>query len=196
MANTGDNLLVRFDSEPEGRGRGNNLGKDITDMFKWTGFAFDPSLDLNEDGSVDELDVEYGCWSAYDDNGNGIIDQDDLNLIGDANGDFVIDRLDLAYVAPCIYDLNNNGVIDVWDGVFEPCDEPGSPDSEFESWLCDNQVDDDGNILWAYYDEAWVFTIADLVLLNQVVTNEGIKNLQIRFYPWSTTTFEQAPEPQ
>jgi hypothetical protein len=44
--------------------------------------------------------------------------------------------------------------------------------------------------LWEYYDEEWVFNIADLVYQNQVVINEGIKNLQIRFYPVDTTTFE------
>ena len=44
--------------------------------------------------------------------------------------------------------------------------------------------------LWEYYEDVWVFNIADLVYQNQVVTNEGIKNLQIRFYPVATTTFE------
>jgi hypothetical protein len=196
MANTGDDLLIRFDPEPEGKGNGKTLGKDITDMFLWTGFAFDPVLDLNEDGTVDELDVEYACWSPYDSNNDGIIDQIDLDALGDANGDGSVDRLDLVFVAPCDYDLNGTGIIDVWDGVFEPCEEGVSPDSEFETWLCVNKLDALGNILWEYYDEKWVFTIADLVYHNQVVTNEGIKNLQIRFYPVATTTFEQAPDPE
>ena len=45
--------------------------------------------------------------------------------------------------------------------------------------------------LWACYDDpVWVFSIADLVLQNQVVVNDGVKNLQIRFYPVATTTFD------
>ena len=63
------------------------------------------------------------------------------------------------------------------------------PDNEFENWLADNTVNADGEILWQYYNEAWVFSIADLVYLNQVVTNNGIKNIQLRFYPVSTTEF-------
>ena len=44
-------------------------------------------------------------------------------------------------------------------------------------------------IPYGNYNEEWAFTIADLVYLNQVVTNEGIKNIQIRFYPKDTTEF-------
>jgi hypothetical protein len=183
MSDTGD-MLVRFDSEPEGKGKGKTLGKNITDMFLWTGFVFDPSLDLNGDGVVDELDVEYACWSAYDDDGDGYITESDLAAHQ------ITDRLELASIAPCVYDLNSNGVIDQWDGEFDPWYDGIVPDSEFEAWLYDNMTADDGTILWEYYDEHWVFDIADLVYQNQLVTNEGIKNLQIRFYPVATTSFE------
>jgi hypothetical protein len=183
MSDTGD-MLVRFDSEPEGKGKGKTLGKNITDMFLWTGFVFDPSLDLNGDGVVDELDVEYACWSAYDDDGDGYITESDLAAHQ------ITDRLELASIAPCVYDLNSNGVIDQWDGEFDPWYDGIVPDSEFEAWLYDNMTADDGTILWKYYDEHWVFDIADLVYQNQLVTNEGIKNLQIRFYPVATTSFE------
>jgi hypothetical protein len=300
MVSTED-MLVRFDSEPEGKGRGKNQGKDITDMFMWSGWVFQPILDLNGDGAVNELDVEYACWSAYDFDGDGIIEDSDLvATIWDANGDTNIDRLDLALIAPCSYDANGNGVIDPWDGIYDP-EDPTEPNSEFETWLFDNtegyvfpmsldlngdgavdeldveyacwsayDFDGDGIIedsdlvatiwdangdtnidrldlaliapcsydangngvidpwdgiydpedptepnsefetwlddnipsgtsisdyfvpLWAYYDPdepVWVFTIADLVYQNQVVTNEGIKNLQIRFYPVDSTEF-------
>jgi hypothetical protein len=277
----GEYLLVRFDSELTGKGRGKNVGKDMTDMFMWSGSVFHGSLDLNGDGAVNELDVEYGCWSAYDTNGNGVIDYDpdllgigdangdgtidrldlahvapcaydldsngeisegefdnwldlnqegwvfplgldlnddgavneldveydcwsaydtngngvieydpDLLAIGDANLDTSIDRLDLAYVSPCAYDLDSNGVIDPWDGSYDEAD-------EFENWLEDkipgDQTEADFLVdLWEHYETpVWVFTIADLVYHNQVVTNEGIKNLQIRFYPVATTEFER-----
>ena len=200
MSDSGENTLIRFDPEPEGKGKGKTLGKDITDMFLWTGFVFDPSLDLNADGVVDELDVEYACWSGYDVDGDGVITNTDLvTLVTDVSGpdygtsDGIIDRWDLAYIAPCPYDLSKNGLIDAWDGVFDPWYDGITPNSEFEAWLYDNMTETVDGVtitLWEYYEEAWVFNIADLVYQNQVVTNEGIKNLQIRFYPVATTTFE------
>jgi len=86
----------------------------------------------------------------------------------------------------CEYDTNGDGVIS-YDGNI---DMDNFPDCEFEEWLQDNETNEFGNPLWAHYDEEWVFTIADLVYLNQVVTNQGIKNLQIRFYPVATTVFK------
>ena len=243
--------LVRFDSEPTGKGRGKTLGKEITDMFMWSGWVFHWSLDINGDEAVNELDVEYSCWSAYDTDGNGIIDYDpDILAIGDANIDGNIDRLDLAYVAPCAYDLNNDGVIDAtefdnwltlneqgWvfppsldlnddgvvdnldveydciqlcgsvlgciydldnDGDIDPFDGSYDEADEFENWLEDkipgDQTEADFYVtLWVHYETpVWVFTIADLVYNNQLITNQGIKNLQIRFYPVDGTTFSES----
>jgi len=247
----GEYLLVRFDSEPAGKGRGKNVGKDITDMFMWSGWVFHGSLDLNGDGVVDELDVEYDCWSDYDYDGDGIIedsdlaetiwdedvdgdiDRDDLVLIApcsydlnsdsvidagefdnwlnlnqegwvfplglDLNGDGMVDNQDVVYdciynecggVACCKYDLDSNGVIDPWDGSYDEAD-------EFENWLEDKIPGDQTEadfwvVLWEHYETpVWVFTIADLVYHNQVISNYGIKNLQIRFYPVATTEFER-----
>jgi len=247
----GEYLLVRFDSEPAGKGRGKNVGKDITDMFMWSGWVFHGSLDLNGDGVVDELDVEYDCWSDYDYDGDGIIedsdlaetiwdedvdgdiDRDDLVLIApcsydlnsdgvidagefdnwlnlnqegwvfplglDLNGDGMVDNQDVVYdciynecggVACCKYDLDSNGVIDPWDGSYDEAD-------ELENWLEDKIPGDQTEadfwvVLWEHYETpVWVFTIADLVYHNQVISNYGIKNLQIRFYPVATTEFER-----
>lgn len=248
--------LVRFDSEPAGKGRGKTQGKDITDMFMWTGWVFHPILDVNLDDNVNELDViadscpwdadangvidatELQAWKdayggvGYDANGdgpineldviadscpydadaNGVIDatefQDwlDDNTQGwvfppslDLNGDGDVNELDVAEECgdslaslTCPYDLNSDGVIDPWDGVYNEAD-------EFENWLEDKIPGDQDSTdfwvtLWAHYDTpVWVFTIADLVYNNQVITNQGIKNLQIRFYPVATTNFDPAP---
>jgi len=187
MSDSGENTLVRFDPDPQDKGKGKSLGKNITDMFLWTGFVFHPSLDLNDDGVVDELDTEYACWSQYDYDEDGLIETEDLSYYG------LMDRSDLALASPCIYDLNTNGIIDEWDGEFDPWQDGIVPDSEFEAWLYDNMtatIDGVTVTLWEYYNEEWVFNIADLVYQNQVVINEGIKNLQIRFFPVETTTFE------
>lgn len=44
--------------------------------------------------------------------------------------------------------------------------------------------------------DLWVFNLfdADLVIQNQTLTNDGVKNLQIRFYPQQTTEFVPAYE--
>jgi hypothetical protein len=61
--------LFRFDSQPNGKGRGKSMGKDITNMFMWTGCVYQPILDTNDDGAVNELDVP----DSYDTNSiNGI----------------------------------------------------------------------------------------------------------------------------
>ena len=185
MVSTED-MLVRFDSEPEGKGRGKNQGKDITDMFMWSGWVFHWSLDLNQDGEVDHEDVEYACWSSFDTNADGIIDAAERS----------------GGLPPCVYDLDSSSAIEPWDGVYDP-EDPAEPNSEFETWLEDNipsgtSISDYFIPLWAYYDPdepVWVFTIADLVYQNQVVTNLGIKNLQIRFYPVDSTEFTPA-EPE
>jgi hypothetical protein len=37
----------------------------------------------------------------------------------------------------------------------------------------------------------WIFNIADLVVTEQGLVNDGTKLLQIRFYPKDRTTFEE-----
>ena len=89
----------------------------------------------------------------------------------DDNGDGVIDENDV----PISYDDlanggNGNGTID--------------PD-EFENWR-DDQVDAG---LATYYENEWIFNIADLVVTQQDITNDGTKLLQVRFYPVATTEY-------
>lgn len=181
--------LYRFDGDSD-KGKGKSQGQDITNMFLWSGFVFHPDLDVTGDGVVDELDV-IAASCPYDADRNGIITNDEYLVWSsahpdpdDINGDGVANSLDVI-ADTCPYDTDKDGVI-YYDGNY---DESTFPDCEFENWLSDNVVNEEGETLWQYYAEEWVFTMADLVYLNQVVTNEGIKNLQIRFYPKDTTEF-------
>ena len=181
--------LYRFDGDSD-KGKGKPQAKYLTNMFLWSGLVFHPELDVTGDGVVNESDV-IAATCPYDTNQNGTIDPDEflawsVDTSGgvDITGDGNINSLDVI-ADTCPYDANQDGVIS-YDGNF---DETTFPDNEFENWLADNTVNADGEILWQYYNEAWVFSIADLVYLNQVVTNNGIKNIQLRFYPVSTTEF-------
>ena len=182
--------LHRFDGDSD-KGKGKSQGRDITDMFMFSGFVFHPDLDVNLDGVVNTLDV-IADSCPWDTDQNGTIDATEVNTWAsthldpdDVNGDGNVNELDVI-MDSCPYDVRiNDGVIS-WD---EDYDEDTFPDCEFEDWLYDNSTNAEGEPLWAYYDEEWIFTIADLVYLNQVVTNEGIKNVQIRFYPKATTDF-------
>ena len=54
---------------------------------------------------------------------------------------------------------------------------------DVEAWLTDNPT-----MAW-YYENEWILNIADLVITEQGLLNDGTKLLQIRFYPVDTTVF-------
>ncbi len=64
-------------------------------------------------------------------------------------------------------DLNGDGVID---------------DEEFAIYLETNCT---------HFDSEWVFSVADLVVVDHEITNDDVKLLKIRFYPVSTTEFSR-----
>jgi hypothetical protein len=124
----------RFDdtsSIENGKGKGRSIARNITDMFMWTGWVVDGSLDDNEDGVIDFLDVP----AAYD----------TLTPFGEITQE------------------------------------------EFDNWLTD--MADLG--LARYYEDWWVFDIADIVIQSWGIKNDGTKLLQIRFYPVATTKFTE-----
>jgi len=69
-------------------------------------------------------------------------------------------------------DYNNDGVEDELD---------------VEAWLTSQSLLD-SPMSW-YYDSEWILNIADLVITEQGLVNDGTKLLQIRFYPVDSTTF-------
>jgi len=54
--------LYRFDpvTTDKGRGKGKSTAVDITPMFKWTGWVCNSSIDINNDGVIDENDLPEG----------------------------------------------------------------------------------------------------------------------------------------
>lgn len=89
----------------------------------------------------------------------------------DLNGDGEISADDV----PLSYDLlenggNGTGIID---------------QAEFDLWLADQEAAG----LVQYYENEWILNIADLVVTDQVISNDGVKLLKIRFYPVATTEY-------
>jgi len=63
---------------------------------------------------------------------------------------------------------------------------------DVEEWLS-YQADQTPPLAWYFSEEdgMWIFNIADLVVTEQGLVNDGTKLLQIRFYPVDQTTFEE-----
>lgn len=58
----------------------------------------------------------------------------------------------------------------------------------------DSDIDNDDLQIYldtqcTYYDDEWILNIADLVVSEQDITNDGGKLFKIRFYPVATTEF-------
>lgn len=117
--------FVRFDSASE-QGKGKSKAVDISDLFRYTGWVYDASLDLNLDGQIDIHDVP-----------------------GDMDGDFDIDE------------------------------------DDFLLWQEQQQLLG----LATYYENYWILNIADLVVTDQTISNDGVKLLKLRFYPVATTEY-------
>jgi hypothetical protein len=74
----------------------------------------------------------------------------------------------------------------------QPYDSDTSLSIDLEEWLAYN-ADLDPPMAW-YFSEGdgmWIFNVADLVVTEQGLVNDGTKLLQIRFYPKDGTTFEE-----
>lgn len=94
-----------------------------------------------------------------------------------------------------------DGIISIWDvplGNYDIATDPTgllTPDNrdynndgtedeaDVAAWLEDNPT-----LAW-YYENEWILNIADLVITEQGLVNDGTKLLQVRFYPVDTTVF-------
>ncbi len=95
-------------------------------------------------------------------------------------------------------DLNEDGVInqsdvpaDAWDlaSDYDLLVNGGNGNGtiEIEEWLA-YQSEQDPQMAW-YFEGEWILNIADLVVTEQGLVNDGTKLLQVRFYPVATTEF-------
>ena len=59
-------------------------------------------------------------------------------------------------------------------------------------WLT-YESEQDPPLAWNFSpeDNMWILNIADLVVTEQGLVNDGTKLLQLRFYPVATTTFRE-----
>lgn len=96
-----------------------------------------------------------------------------------------------------------DGEIDLWDVPIADYDGDSIADRDYNQ----DGIEDEGDVtawltdLWnawladpalqrvEYLDEVWILNIADLVVTDQPVSNDGAKLLQVRFYPVATTEF-------
>lgn len=135
-----EQVLRRFE-DPTGTARGKSRAVDITRLFVYTGWVVDGTLDANDDGVIDVNDVP----------------------VADYDGD---------PLTPDNQDYNNDGSVDELD---------------VEAWLTDMAALAEP-MAW-YFANEWIFNIADLVITEQGLMNDGTRLVQIRFYPVVTTAF-------
>jgi hypothetical protein len=157
----GEQVLRRFEDPIPTRGRGKSKAVDITRLFTYTGWVVDARLDFGNSTN--------GCsGNMTHPEPDGQINECDLpadawDIIADAGVD------------PNLYDDhplfgNDSDSIDT-----------------IEEWLAYN-ADLDPPMAW-YFANHWIFDIADLVITEQGLMNDGTKLVQLRFYPVVTTTF-------
>jgi hypothetical protein len=133
--------------------------RDIYDATPEEFVRFDP-IETKGKGKGKAIDItRLFTWSGW------VCDA----ILVDTNEDGIISESDV----PIDYDVNVNGVID--------------PD-ELQSWLNDQTILENCTY-YAPEDNTWILNIADLVVSQQSVDNDGAKLLKIRFYPKATTEF-------
>jgi hypothetical protein len=151
---------VRFDPAAT-KGKGNSKATDITRLFTYVGWVVHEGLDI-------------GSWNQS---------TSSCQLIPDG----LITECDVP--ADACSTINSTYI----GGVLQTCDDfdvNGTPGIQIDEWLTFNSMLD---VPMAWYfaeaDGMWIFNIADLVVTEQGLVNDGTKLLQIRFYPVDTTVY-------
>jgi hypothetical protein len=146
------------------------------DLYEWKA----AHADFNGDGIVDQADLDAAYLEALagitpdtyvpDVNGDLLITLYDWQAYHpDSNGDGILNEADvLAGASTFVADLDNDGVISV------------------REWL---EYQESIGTCVHYDTPIWIFDLADLVVTQQEIGNDGAKLLQVRFYPVATTEY-------
>ena len=151
---------------------GNNLYAAEDEQY----VRFDPEVTKGK-GKSKGTDITrlftYTGWvidDSFDTNGPDGVPDGQINIfdvpVSDYDGDSIADR-----------DYNK-------DGVENEDDVTAWLTDLWNAWLTDSTLP-----RVEYLDEVWILNIADLVVTEQPITNDGTKLLQVRFYPVATTEF-------
>jgi len=210
--------FVRFDPAAT-PGKGKSKAKDITRLFTWSGYVFyGGSPDTDGDTVIDEDDIPGDAYKYVRDL-DGDPDTVTLYEWQAAHADFdgsgTVDLVDFALAAtgagvegitwPYFDDVGDPGV-DLFDWQAYHPDSDGDGDLDQDDVILGGysvaDLNSDGEVTleeWLDYhviigtcthlEAQWIFDIADLVVSEQPVQNDGTKLLQIRFYPVETTEY-------
>ena len=98
------------------------------------------------------------------------------------------------FVCDASLDVNVNEDGTIGDGVIDELDVPDMDgDGDIDQYDINQFLLTQDSC--TYYENEWVFNVADLVVESMDFNNSGAKTLHIRFYPRSTTSFESSVPP-
>jgi hypothetical protein len=85
---------------------------------------------------------------------------------------------------------------DVCDDIFDTNGDGSITADDAGDLNGDGVIDDEDLAIYletncTHFDSEWVFSIADLVVVDHEITNDDVKLLKMRFYPVSTTEFSR-----
>jgi hypothetical protein len=166
----------------------NDSGVDSDTFGEYTDCNGDLALGLivgNNLYIANPSEEQYVRFDPTSDGGKGKSKATDITRFFTYTGWIIDETLDITFDG--IIDINDVPIAD-YDGdtIFDrDFDRDGDEDADdVEAWLTSLE----GVYAW-YYDTEWILNIADLVVTEQGLVNDGTKLLQIRFYPVSTTEY-------
>lgn len=167
----------------------NDSGADSETFGEYTNCDGDLALGLIVGDNLyvaNPSEEQYVRFDPTSDGGKGRSKATDITRFFTYTGWVVDETLDIT--PDGTIDINDVPIADYGEGLAgenHDFDNDGDEDADdVEAWLTSLQ----GISAWYIYEE-WILNIADLVVTEQGLVNDGTKLLQIRFYPVSTTEY-------
>ena len=206
----GDNVYVaenqtfkRFEQGTEKvKGRGKSTAVDITALFTYSGYVADNITDLNGDKVLDVTDVPGGTENAtyiVEWFTNNITALGDAFPVPDSGNPLYYDSTETKVICneTTIAVGDGSGYIDTigeWLMFLADLYTWTQETAPANLWILDAP---DNPLPWSYvprvefYCNEFILNVADLVVSEQEVNNNGTRLLQVRFYPVATTSFDK-----